>query len=135
MSKAFLKQTSVEVDSVNAELGLVFGWPITCKLDGVAYFDSHGDHIPEESMLEASMDFMLNSRATTEMHVRKGAGTVVYAFPVTTEIAKAMGLQSQRTGLMIAMRPDAAMLEKFKSGELQAFSIGGERIEDEGVAA
>jgi hypothetical protein len=58
----------------------------------------------------------------------------VFAFPMTTDIAKAFGVETKTTGLMIGLKPDNnAMLAKFKSGELTGFSIGGFRIEDEGV--
>jgi hypothetical protein len=82
-------------------------------------------------MLDAATDFMANSRMAKEMHVGEGRGDVVFAFPLTTEIAKAMGINSSVTGLMIAMKPDNQMLEKFASGELRGFSIGGSRIKAE----
>ena len=50
---------------------------------------------------------------------------------LSREIAKALDITTKRTGLLVGLRPDAAMLAKFKSGELSGFSIGGERIEDE----
>ena len=94
-----------------------------------------GDHIPEESMLEASLDFAENSQVAKEMHEGQERGTTPFLFPMTTEIAKAYGIEGiSQTGLMFAMKPDAAMLEKFKSGELTGFSIGGNRITDEEVA-
>jgi hypothetical protein len=53
----------------------------------------------------------------------------VHSFPLTAEIAKAMGVATKKTGWMIAMAPDAAMLQKFASGEYTGFSIGGEHLE------
>jgi hypothetical protein len=67
------------------------------------------------------------------MHKRTNAGQVVFIWPLTAEVAKAFDLGTRRTGLMIAVKPDAAMLRKFRSGELQAFSVGGSRIMDEKV--
>ena len=44
---------------------------------------------------------------------------------MTEDITKALGIEVKKTGLIIAIRPDPQMLEKFKSGELKGFSIGG----------
>lgn len=123
-------ELTCEVAKVDEGLGLVFGWAIVCEKNGEPYFDLQGDHIPEPAMLKAAADFMENSRRADEMHARKGAGTITFAFPLTKETAKAFGLQTEQTGLMIAMKPDADMLSKFVSGELRGFSIGGRRIVD-----
>jgi hypothetical protein len=85
-------------------------------------------------MLKAALDFMENSQVAKEMHSGEEKGTVVFAWPLTTDIAKAFGIKTSTTGLMIAVRPhDDEMLAKFKSGELTGFSIGGRRIIDEDV--
>lgn len=128
--------TKASVIKVDPGLGLVFGWAIVSKVDGAPFFDSQGDHIPEESMLKAATDFMVHSRVAKEMHAGAQKGTVVFAFPMTADLAKAMDITTKYTGLMIAMRPDnPAMLEKFRSGEYTGFSIGGARMVDEEVAA
>lgn len=117
---------------VDEELGLVFGWAIICKVGKRDYVDTQGDHIPEESMLSASVHFMLSDRIMKEMHVGDKKGTIVFAFPVTGEIAKAMGLKVKKTGLMIAVKPDDPdVLAKFKSGEYTGFSIGGSVVTEE----
>lgn len=117
---------------VDAGLGIVFGWAIVCKDSGQAYIDVQDDHIPEDTMLSKSAEFMQNSRRAGEMHTRMDAGDIVFAFPMTTEIAKAFNFDTHgKTGLIIGAKPDAAQLAKFISGELKAFSIGGERITDE----
>lgn len=128
-------QVAADVIKVDASLGLVFGWAIVCKVDGKDYFDLQGDHIPEESMLEAAADFMANSRVAKEMHAGDEQGTVMFAFPLTTEVAKAFGITTSKTGLIIGMKPNSTMLAKFVSGELKGFSIGGSRIADEEVKA
>ena len=127
-------QTTARVLKVDGELGLVMGYAIICKDQGEPYFDTQGDHIPEESMLEAALDFMESSRVSREGHQGGQTGEVLFAWPMTEEIAKAYEIEIPRTGLMIAIRPDAQMLAKFKSGDLTGFSIGGQRIEDEEVA-
>lgn len=126
------KRVYAQVEKVDEELGLVLGFAIVCEEDGAPYFDLQGDHIPEESMLKASLDFMQHSRMAKEMHVGDEKGSVVFAWPLTKDIAAAMGLTTKKTGLMIAMKPgDDEMLEKFRSGEYTGFSIGGVRLLDE----
>jgi len=131
MKKDFEART--EFTKFDEELGLVMGYIIVCKQGGEDYFDLHGDHIPEEAMLKAATDFMENSREADEMHTADVRGTIVFAWPMTTDIAKAFDIETDTTGLMIAMRPDEDMLAKFKSGELTGFSIGGFRGIDEEV--
>ena len=137
MTKRF--STGAKFLKIDEELGLILGFAIICKQDGKDYFDVQDDHIPEASMLKAATDFMIHSRIAGEMHDGDEdgvveAGQVVFAFPLTTEIAKAFDIKTPRTGLMIAMKPhDEAMLEKFRNGEFTGFSIGGDRLEDEDV--
>jgi hypothetical protein len=124
---------SAEVVKVDDTLGLVMGYAIVSTEKGKPYFDVQGDHIPDESMLKAALDFMENSQVAKEMHRGEKAGTVVFAWPMTADIAKAFGIKTDKTGLMIAMRPNKEMLEKFKDGTYTGFSIGGRRIKDEDV--
>jgi len=133
MSESF--EVTCEVAKVDESMGLVFGWAIVSTEGGEPYYDLQGDHIPEEAMLKAAAGFMANSRRADEMHSRKGAGTVTFAFPLTRETANAFGIQTNRTGLMVAVKPDAAMLKRFASGELRGFSIGGRRVRDEPAEA
>ena len=120
-----------EVTKIDEELGLVFGWAVVCLEKGQRYFDLQGDHITERAMLKASTEFMADLRVAKEMHVGGMRGEVVHSMPLTKEVAEAFGIESDRTGLMIAMRPDAEMMAKFKSGELKGFSIGGRRGPDD----
>lgn len=117
--------SKANVVKVDESLGLVFGFAIVSNVDGEPYYDSQGDHIPEESMLKAATDFMSNSRVAKEMHAGTQMGTVVFAFPLTTDIAKSLGIETGKTGLLIAMQPEASVLAKFKDGTYTGFSIGG----------
>lgn len=128
------KQFFAEFKKVDEDLGLILGFAIVCKVDGQDYFDLQNDHIPEESMLKAATDFMQNSGEARTMHTEERTGDVVFAFPLTTDIAKAFGIETKTTGLMIGMKPDdPAVLEKARNGEFTGFSIGGLRVEDEDV--
>lgn len=122
------------IAKVDTSLGLVFGWAIISTENGVQYFDKQEDHIPDESMLAAAADFMQSDRVHKEMHAGGAKGQIVFAWPMTAEIAKAFGITTPKTGLMVAAKPDAATLAKFVSGELTGFSIGGTRVVDEVVS-
>lgn len=118
-------KTSVEITKVHEELGIVMGYAIVCKENGEEYYDLQGDHIPEEAMLKASADFMQNSRVADDMHNESKIGDIVFAFPLTTEIAKEFNIETNKTGLIIGLKPSEEILSKFKSGEYKGFSIGG----------
>lgn len=127
-------KTDFAVMKADDKLGLVFGWAIVSKNNNSDYYDSQGDHIPEDSMLKAAADFMSSKRDMKIMHKGKAQGTVLFAFPLTSDIAKSMGITTNKTGLMIAVKPDSQdTLDKFVSGEYTGFSIGGDRGEDEEV--
>ncbi len=127
---------STKVLKVEKKLGLVLGWGITCTQKNEPYYDLQGDHIPDDAMLEAAADFMAKAaRPSTDMHTWQGEtpvrdGDVVFAFPLTREIAKCFGIECETTGLLVAVRPSPAVLAKFESGEYTGFSIGGRRLED-----
>ena len=124
----------VLVTKVNKRLGLVFGYAIVCEIDGVPYYDTQGDYIPEHAMLKAATEYMLSDREAKEMHVGGHKGTIVFAFPMMSDVMSAMGIVARKTGLVIGMKPDSAeMLDKFETGEYQGFSIGGSRVTDKVV--
>lgn len=127
----FLQAT--DIVKVDESLGLVFGFAIVSKIDGQPYFDSQGDHIPDDAMLKAATDFMQEARVAKEMHRGDQVGEVVFAFPLTEDVAKSLSIETRANGLLIAMRPNADVLEKFKSGEYTGFSIGGARIQDQEI--
>ncbi len=118
-------ETVCKVSEVDASRGLVFGYAIVCKEDGKDYFDLQDEHIPEDVMLDLATDFMRNSREAREMHGKEAIGSVLYALPMTTELAKSLGIQVKRTGLIIGMAPNAAAMKKFVDGDYTGFSIGG----------
>lgn len=140
MPEDFQSYGKAQVLKVHKKLGLVVGYAIVSKIEGEEYFDFHGDHIPEDSMLKAAIHFMKNSRVSGDMHERNVDGTpsvdgeVVFAFPMTDDIAKSLDIEVKKTGLLVGLMPSVSVLEKFESGEYTGFSIGGHRIVDEDVA-
>ena len=125
--------TSTRLLKFDEELGLVLGYAIICTEDGKDYFDTQGEHIPEDSMMKMAMDFMETSAASDEMHDFTEDGQVVFAFPLTKSVAEAFDIQTPKTGLMIGVKPGVEVLVKFKSGEYTGFSIGGDYMEVEEI--
>jgi hypothetical protein len=123
---------------VDDQKGLVFGFAVVCKVDGEVYIDHQNDSPTEEAMFNAALGFMRKSRMATDMHARDQDGNpipngegVIFAFPLTTEIAKSMDIVTKRTGLMIMMKPSPDVLAKFKGGTYTGFSIGGRYVVNE----
>lgn len=131
---------------VEETLGLIIGFACICEVDGEPYYDTgetvdgvrFRDHIPPEAMLKAAAEFMKNSRMAGVMHERDGdgqpvsAGNVLFAFPMTAEIAASLDMTTKRTGLLVGLVPDdPEALDKAREGLYRGFSIGGARIRDE----
>lgn len=134
------------IAKVDDALGLVFGYAIVCNKDGKPYYDLNVDkmqdgsykrvpeHIPEDAMLKAAVNFMQSAnRPGNEMHAGPDVGTYVFAFPMTADIAKAFGIQTKMTGLMIAYKPSPEVFAKYKDGTYTGFSIEGRRVSAEEV--
>lgn len=124
-SEAQITATARVVKTSSDELGLVFGWALTVKADGAEYFDLHGDNIVEEDLIRVAAEFMANGGATDQQHDFERDGRVVFAMPLTAEVAKSFDIQTDTTGLMVAIKPSAEVFAKFKSGEYTGFSIAG----------
>lgn len=141
----FVRNSGAEFVKVGTDLGLVFGFAAVCTEDGKPYFDkgsmlsAYPEHLPEEAMLKASAELMQGERVTTDMHARDAAGdpvtdgSVVFAFPLTAEIAKRLGIVTKRTGLLVGLKPSPEVYAKFKDGDRMGFSIGGQYLELEEV--
>ena len=123
-------RTFGKVSGVNKELGLVFGYAAVMKQKGEDYYDHANENFTDESIVEATVDFMMNKRVVGEMHEEDEGGSVVFAWPMTEEIAKAFEITTDTYGLMIAIKPEnAETLAKFENGEYTGFSIGGAYID------
>ena len=138
-----------DVINVDDEHGLVFGYAIVCKnrdADGnlVEYYDLNVDlegvhkgqrvpeHITEDAMFKAAVDAAETGMQTAgnDMHAGPDVGSYYFQFPVTEEIAKALGWQVEKTGLVVGYPPaDDDILAKFRDGTYTGFSIEGQRVE------
>jgi hypothetical protein len=140
IEKVAPESANYRIAKIDDSLGMVFGYSIICKVNGQDYYDLNIDltgphkgqrvpeHIPESTMLKAAVEFMQTSRVGNVMHSGPDQGTYVFAFPLTADIAKAMGIQTKVTGLMIGFKPPPDLLAKFKDGTYKGFSIEGRRI-------
>ena len=121
--------------SADTELGVAFGWGIVCTKDGEDYYDLQGDHITEDAMLKAAVDFMEKSQVMGTNHKEMDVGKM-WVYPITTEIAKSLGISTRKTGLFIMAKPDESVLKQIKDGDYSGFSIGGfisgSEVEDAG---
>lgn len=114
-----------EVLKVAEAESIVYGWAVISSIDGEPYFDTDNEHISGEVIRKASTDFMLGQRIANDSHTPDDIGVVVHSFPLTEDIAKAMGVSSRISGWMVGVKTDAETLAKFKSGEYKGFSIEG----------
>lgn len=136
-----------EVLSVDEEHGLVIGWAIVCKVDGEDYYDLNvdqegphkGERVPEniteDCMFKAAAEAAQAGQvAGNDMHDGPDTGSYHFMFPMTTEIAKSLGITTKRTGLLVGYKPEPEVLAKFKNGTYTGFSIEGARLAAEEVA-
>lgn len=121
----------VRVAKVDSRLGIVFGYGIECLQDGKKIFDTQKSYISEEEMLKSASEFAAGSRLGNDDHDYDDddnpipAGEVLFLFPLTTEIAKALDIKTPKTGLLIGYKPPPDILKKYETGEYTGFSIGG----------
>ena len=126
--------TTTQILKVDRGLGLVFGYAIVCKERSGRvmkdHYDLQDDHVPEETMLKASLDFAMNYSVAKDMHSGDTFGGYPFLFPMTEEIAKALDIKIDKSGLLVGFKPDRDdILEKYESGEYTGFSIGGSEVE------
>jgi hypothetical protein len=130
MTKVMKRFQLLKVDD---DLGLVFGFAVVCSEDGEPYVDLQGELVTPQAMMKAAVDFARGARRGREMH-ETDDGDVVFLFPLTAEVAKALDIETRRTGLLTALAPsNPETLAKIKAGEYTGLSIGGEYVTVETV--
>ena len=117
-----------DLTAVDSPLGIVVGKAIICTQDGEKYFDLQGEHITEKCMLDAAVQFLDTSQVLKEGHQGDAVGKI-WPFPITADIAKALGLEASWTGMAVVAKPSAPVLKDIKAGKLTGFSIGGAVVE------
>ena len=114
------------------EQRMVYGWASVVTEKGEPVIDRQGDVVEPDTLVRAVNKFMEHVRIGKQMHKGGQIGTVVHSMPVTDEIGKSLGIQSDREGWVVAFKVyDDEVWNKVKSGELAAFSIGGRAIKED----
>lgn len=117
---------TVTLNKLDAEKRILYGYAIVSKeADGSSYIDLQGDHISEQAMYDAAIDFMKTARIAQDSHTGTEIGNVLFAIPVTEDIAKAMDIVTKKRGLFIGMEVSQEVADLYISGEYEGFSIGG----------
>lgn len=110
---------------------LVYGWAYVSTLNGEISLDHSGEFIKPNQLAKAATNFMLSMRTAKRMHSGGKIGEVVHSMPLTNDIAKALGIQSDREGWLVAIKVyDDEVWQDVKSGKLAAFSIGGRALKE-----
>lgn len=130
--KTLQKSAELKIAKADKQLGIVFGWGQIAKErteKGLSdYYDTDNDHFTEEAIVEAWTDFMSDIRVMKALHQGEQVGDVVFSFPMTEEIAKSLGIDASAlpyTGMIVGVKPEPGILEKYTSGEWNSFSVGG----------
>lgn len=107
---------------------MVYGWASVVTKDGQAVEDRQGDVMDIDNLRDNVHDFMA-SRVGKTMHTGKETGEIVDSFVIDAEVAAAFGVNFGCEGWMVGYKvKDDAVWKRVQSGELRAFSIGGEGI-------
>lgn len=119
----------IRVQKVDEGRRLVLGWAMVAVDKGKLYVDHDGSYIPQDVILDAAIDFMLNSRVSDEMHAEIKKGATVFAWPFLDGYSDGFALPADGTrGLAVGVQFSPAVFAKFQSGEYTGFSGGGEAM-------
>lgn len=143
------------VAKVDSERQYVFGWFSIIAIDGKLIQDTQGDIITEATLEASAYDFVLHARRGGEMHdadkndevvvVSKLIESVVFSREKQEAMLRSLQDQGIKAELSLGCIAwwggfyitDPETWRRIKSGELQAFSIGGrghrEKIDDSEV--
>ena len=121
------KNIDVRVEKVDTTKKMLFGFGIVSTLKGEPYIDLQNEYIPENVVLDASTEFMeSDSRPALAMHEGEPIGKVIHGFPLLGDIAKSMGIKTERTGFIVGVKiENDEVLKKYRNGEYTGFSLGG----------
>lgn len=105
---------------------IVYGWASVITEKGIPVEDLQGDVIRPGELLKTTTDFMIEERVGKTNHAGDQTHMIVHSFPMTYELAKALGIETNDEGWLVGCYvSDPETLEKVISGDLPCFSIGG----------
>ena len=104
----------------------ILGWALVSTVDKKPYYDEENHHIPDDEMLRASLDYMLNSRRGLVNHRGGEAGEVLFSFPFTVDLCGAFEIGAPVSGWAVCWRPfSQEIMDRAHAGEFSGFSIRG----------
>lgn len=129
------EMTKVEVEGqilkINNEERLAYGWAYVSTNKGELSLDHSGEFIRPDQLAKAATNFMLSMRTAKRMHSGEAIGEVIHSMPLTNDVTKALGIQSDREGWLVAVKVyDDQVWQDVKDGKLAAFSIGGRALKE-----
>lgn len=105
---------------------MIYGWASVVTKDGEVVKDRQADFMDMDNLREVVHDFM-SHRVGKTMHSGGNTGEIVDSFVIDAEVAAAFGVNFGCEGWMVGYKvQDDAVWKRVQSGELRAFSIGGE---------
>jgi hypothetical protein len=117
------------VQKVDSGRRLVLGWAMVAVDKGKLYVDHDRTYIPQDVILDSAIDFMLNSRASDEMHREIKEGATLFCWPFLDGVSDDFALPADGTrGLAVGIQFSPAVFAKFQSGEYTGFSGGGDAM-------
>lgn len=125
---------SIKIAKTYEPKGLVYGFAnIVQNADGSPVVDLDNHIIEPDELENAAVDFMLNHRASGEMHEGGANGVIVESLVASPAKYEAMGFpaevaKSMPTGLWIGVKVSPSVFAKVKNGTYRAFSIHGEAV-------
>tara|TARA_R110000823_G_scaffold197175_1_gene328390 strand:+ start:23 stop:448 length:426 start_codon:yes stop_codon:yes gene_type:complete len=117
---------TVKILKIDEEQRIIYGWASVTTYKGELVVDLQGDVIKTETLHKAFNEFMKGVRVGKINHSGEQVGQIVHSFPMSKEICEALGIQSDKEGVISGFFvTDDSLWEKVKSGEYAEFSIGG----------
>jgi len=117
---------TVKILKIDEEQRIIYGWASVTTYKGELVVDLQGDVIKTETLHKAFNEFMKGVRVGKINHSGEQVGQIVHSFPMSKEICEALGIQSDKEGVISGFHvTDDSLWEKVKSGEYAEFSIGG----------
>lgn len=117
---------SAKITKLDNEKRLVYGFASVIEENGQTVIDRQDDIIKPDELVKAAHKFISDARVAKMMHDGEQVGEVVESIVFTEDVQEALGIDLNKVGWFIAMKiHNDDVWEKFKSGELEAFSIGG----------
>lgn len=125
-------EITANITKMDDEKRVVYGWASVVEKNGEPVTDRHGDIIDVAELVDAAHEYMLEYREAHEMHKGEMLGETVESIIFTDDVQKALGIDLGQVGWFIGQKIyDDGLWEKYKKGEITAFSIGGRAIKED----